>query len=80
MNPPNLTPTYCSVDYICSIDNTQSPRDDLCSISDGSTIGTFNTATGDYSFQSTDVINYPAGIYHFEITVVSGDNSENAYF
>lgn len=36
------------------------------------TTGTFNTATGSYSFASTDFDNFPIGIYTFEITASAG--------
>ena len=57
---------------------TSGPRLDLCSISDGSTIGAFTA--GDYTFESTDMANYPAGTYLFLIIGTVGDKTTTATF
>ena len=75
MNPFVPDPPVCTVTYSCSM-IASSPRTDLCAIIDGSTIGAFNTLTGDYSFQSTDLANYPKGLYQFEITGTVGTKSD----
>ena len=56
------------------------PRLDLCDIIDGSTQGSFNTATGDYFFQSTDVFAFEPGTYEFKITGTVGIKSDTATF
>ena len=75
MNPFVPDPPVCTVTYSCSM-VASSPRTDLCQLIDGSTIGAFNTLTGDYSFQSTDLANYPKGLYQFEITGTVGTKSD----
>ena len=52
------------------------PRLDLCSIVDGLTLGTFDPATGNYAFESTDTANYPPGVYNFEFTGTVGVKSD----
>ena len=49
-----------------------SPRTDLCDITDGDTVGSFDTSNGSYSFKSYDLIDYPQGQYTFEFTLVVG--------
>lgn len=75
MNPFVSDPPVCTVTYSCSM-LVSSPRTDLCSIIDGSTIGAFDPLTGDYSFQSTDLASYPKGLYQFEITGTVGTKSD----
>ena len=72
MVPFVVNPSSCSIVYSCAV--TSGPRSGLCSISDGSTIGTFASSTGDYSFESYDVPNYPEGPYVFQITGTTGSN------
>jgi hypothetical protein len=56
------------------------PRTDLCSISDGNTHGVFDPISGNYEFYSTDMANYPAGDYTFEITGTVGNKSASSTF
>ena len=74
MTPFVPDPPVCIVTYSCTM-LSSSPRTDLCSIIDGSTIGAFDPLTGDYSFHSTDLANYPKGLYQFEITGTVGTKS-----
>ena len=70
MVPFVVTPTLCPIVYSCAM--TSGPRTDLCSVSPG----TFTSSTGDYSFASYDVPNYPEGAYVFQITGTTGTNSD----
>ena len=70
---PTISPSFCTIAaYSCAL-TSDSPRTDLCEISDGNTVGAFNTATGDYTFKSDDSVTYPPGVYTFEITAAVGD-------
>ena len=55
-------------------------RLDLCQISNGSTVGAFESSTGHYDFKSTDIENFKPGSYTFEITGTIGDLSDSATF
>ena len=44
----------------------------LCNFVDGTNSGTFDPATGDYSFEFTDILTYPPGVYSFTITASAG--------
>ena len=74
MNPFIVDPPICTVTYSCSV--ISGPRFDLCAIIDGATKGVFNTITGDYAFESTDMANYLPGVYQFEITGTVGAKSD----
>ena len=39
---------------------------------DGDTVGEFDPITGNYSFVSEDILQYPEGTYTFEVTTVAG--------
>ena len=41
----------------------------LCAVSNGLSVSTFDTTKGNYSFTSKDLIAYPPGTYTFRITV-----------
>ena len=45
---------------------------------DGTTVGSFDTNSGDYYFQSTDIVNFIPGTYTFEITGTVGSKSDSA--
>ena len=49
-----------------------SPRTDLCDVTDDLSSGSFDTATGTYSFFTSNEVDYPAGTYAFEITADVG--------
>jgi len=70
MNPFTPNPPICIPSYSCKV--ISGPRLDLCAISDGTTSGIFSEITGNYEFYSTDLANYPAGQYTFEITGTLG--------
>ena len=46
--PFSVNPSVCPVTYSCSMQS--GPRTDLCTISDGTTIGVFSSSTGDFNF------------------------------
>ena len=75
MNPFTVQPAACAVTYSCAL-LAGSPRTDICSITDGSTVGTFDPTTGNFQFQSINPSGYPIGIYQFEITGTVGDKSD----
>ena len=74
-----MTPTVCInfIDYSCAVTG---PRTDICEIVDGDTVATFDPATGDYTFTSIDMANYPAGDYTFTITGTVGAKSVSETF
>ena len=41
-------------------------------MADGQTNGIFDDVTGEYTFMSNDIVNYPPGTYTMEITGTSG--------
>ena len=71
MNPFTSNHPLCPVNYACYED--MGPRLDLCSIVDGTNMATFDTTTGDYTFTSTDPVNYPPGEYWHWIVGYLGD-------
>ena len=69
---PTLAPSICTWNPLtCTLDEG-SPRRDLCSIIEGTTVASFDTGGGDFSFQSQDVEKIPAGTYVFRITASTG--------
>ena len=44
------------------------PRLDICDVNEVLTQAAFDPVTGRYTFQSTDMASYPAGIYTLQIT------------
>ncbi len=66
------TASVCPITYSCSVSG---PRTDICSISDGATVASFDSVTGNYEFKSIDMANYPAGAYVFTITGTVGAKS-----
>ena len=50
-----------------------SPATDLCSVT-----GVFDPSTGDFTFETTDMVAYPPGDYIFEITGTSATKSDVA--
>lgn len=71
MNPFTPNPPICKPEYSCEVISGPIPLD-LCAISDGTTSGVFSKITGNYEFYSTDLANYPAGSYTFDITGTLG--------
>lgn len=65
-----VTPPICPLQYSCAI--IDGPRNGICSIIDGQTIGSFSESSGRFTFRSFDMVNYPAGVYTLEITATSG--------
>jgi hypothetical protein len=51
------------------------PRLDLCEITDGSTISTFNPTTGELELSTLDTVGVPVGTYVFDIMVEVGDKT-----
>ena len=62
--PFTVEPSVCTITYSCALE-ASSPRADICVITAGSTATTFDTATGDYTFESIDNIGFPPGAYVF---------------
>ena len=70
MSPPVIIPSFCGPPvYTCAM--TAGARTDLCSITDDDTYGVFET-TGNYSFRTFNLVDYPEGVYTFEITASIG--------
>ena len=69
--------SVCPITYSCQVIG---PNSDVCSKTDGDTVATFSTTTGDYSFISIDKVNYPPGEYEFTITGTVGLKSVTATF
>ena len=53
---------------------------DLCSVNDGSTSGSFDSVSGNYAFSSTDIQNFPPGQYTIKITGTEGSISAEYVF
>ena len=56
------------------------PIVDLCNYSSGATTTTFNPKTGDFTFQSDDVVNFGSQSLTFEITATSGESTAATVF
>ena len=69
--------TVCPITYSCAV---AGPRTDICSITDGDTVATFDSSTGNYEFTSIDMASYPAGVYTFTITGTVGAKSVTSTF
>ena len=78
LTPFVVYPPICPFTYSCVV--TIGSRIDLCSKTDGSTNGIFDTATGNYQFYSIDMANYLPGTYTFKITGTVGNKSAFATF
>ena len=52
----------------------------MCTVSDGTSTGIFNSVTGGYEFYTTDKITFPIGVYTFTITEISGVLPNSATF
>ena len=76
MTPIELFPeNECLVTYSCAL--TTAPvaigtLPNLCNFIDGANSGTFDSASGDYSFVFTDILKYPPGVYTFTVTASVG--------
>ena len=53
MTPFVVSPKECTVSYSCAV--ISGSAEDLCNYSDGTTSSTFDGATGDFSFQSSNI-------------------------
>lgn len=75
MDPPEVWPPICEISYYeCSL-SVDSARQDLCDLSDGdTTFGTFDPATGAYTFKTHNMIDFPEGVYTFTITAFIVDD------
>jgi len=60
LNSLTIEPAWCVPVYTCSV---LSGGPDICSAVGPSTSGVFNSATGGYTFESIDMVNYPPGTY-----------------
>lgn len=69
LSPYTVVPSICTFTYSCAVNGS---RTDICSTTDGDTVATFDSTTGDYTFTSYDMANYAAGDYVFTITGTVG--------
>ena len=72
--PFDVVPSICTVTYSCSILN--GPFAGPCAFVSGTTVATFDSSTGNFSFSSIDTANYSPGLYSFEITGTVGTKSD----
>ena len=63
-----VDPAFCQPELIYSCEVIMGPRLDICDVNDVLTQAAFDPVTGRYTFQSTDMASYPAGIYTLKIT------------
>ena len=56
-----VDPYVCVINYSCEIIN--GPRLDICNVDDGLTQSSYDSLTGQFTFKSIDMANYPAGTY-----------------
>ena len=53
MNPFTVSPTFCTITYSCEM--VVGPTGyDLCNFTGGTTMASFDSTSGDYSFTSND--------------------------
>ena len=79
LDPYLLSSPFCVTTYSCQV--LSGPRLDICpGFTDGTTVATFSSANGDYTFNSYDIVNYPAGDYVIEVTATVGPNSDSTTF
>ena len=71
-------PPICPVTYSCEV--ISGPRTDICSVDDGGTQASFHPSTGNYEFESIDMLNYPPGVYDFKVTGTVGTKSDFIIF
>ena len=65
-----VNPDICQITYSCTI--LTGGIGNICDVADGQTNGIFDDVTGEYTFMSNDIVNYPPGTYTMEITGTSG--------
>ena len=56
-----VDPYVCVINYSCEIIN--GPRLDICNVDDGLTQSSYDSLTGQFTFESIDMANYSAGTY-----------------
>jgi len=78
LSPFTVDPPACAVTYSCEV--VAGPRLDICTVNDGSTQATSDPSSGDYSFESTDMANYPPGTYEIKVTGTVGTQSDSITF
>jgi hypothetical protein len=52
----------------------------ICAVNNGSSVSTFNTATGGYTLVTQDAQTYPPGVYNVEIVITVGNQQKTASF
>ena len=72
-----VTPALCVANTTYSCQITSGPRTDLCSITSGSTVGTFNSITGRFTFRSFETVSFPPGTYVMKIEGTSGSKTQS---
>jgi hypothetical protein len=76
LNPFVIDPADCGpLIYSCDVvesSNHNVVTNDLCSVNEGATSGTFDSVTGNYRFSSIDMQNFPPGEYTIRITGTEG--------
>ena len=68
-----ITPTACSKTYTCT---NAGAHGDLCAMSTGTTVGSFDNSSLIWSFSSTDTSSVPEGTYIIKITCTAGTASD----
>ena len=67
--PFTITPSNCVTVFSCAIVSSPPSSINLCAVSNGLSISTFDTTNGNYSFTSRDFVTYKPGTYTFQITI-----------
>lgn len=75
LNPFTIDPVWCVPVHSCT--GISGPRTDMCNVNfvDSAgrvTSGTFSTTDGTHTFSSTDIVNFPVGVYEFQIQATVG--------
>ena len=76
LNQLQVMPEFCTVVYKCSL-NEDSPRSDLCSVTEGTLSAEFDNMTRIFtlSVSNEDRESVPPGYYNFIITASIGDGT-----
>ena len=73
--PFSVEPSICNVHYSCEV-VSQLDSVDLCSIDLEETTSSFDSGTGTFTFESTDIFQFPPDIYTIKITGTVGSKSD----
>ena len=67
--PFTITPSNCVPVFSCAIVSSPPSSINLCFVSNGLSVSSFDTTNGNYSFTSRDFMTYKSGTYKFQITI-----------